>query len=445
MMRTEFVLLALFALPMTVTAQNFSGDARRIGMGGVGERSNMASEMAGDARDYRSIVLPLGLYQVLEDTNVFDPRSDSFNPVRAMELAANPIHFTLDRDTNDAGSRLVEDVVNGTVSRDLNQYRGFAPAQSLTAAGLLAPSFGKTFRIAGNQNESFHGIYAGAGPYVSVGTGLAIDPALIDLLGSGTDTYLPNTTFVIADQTDAQAAAAGVIGYRARFGVPGRGFGASDRDGIYVAANYNYLYGFHYDAFDMAVRFDTDSEGLITLAPATEPVSVERLTSSRGRGFAVDVATAIVVDRWEFAFAAQGIANRIDWSNFSAERFALSSLLDGGGFESTPLPAPTGPSRVELPVRYSGGGVYHADAWSVEMEVSDGLQDLEFHGGGEYRTGFLELRGGGRYTRDLWHASAGIGLNLPEGFGLDLAAFGTATNIERRRTMSFAVSLRFDR
>jgi hypothetical protein len=55
-----------------------------------------------------------------------------------------------------------------------------------------------------------------------------------------------------------------------------------------------------------------------------------------------------------------------------------------------------------------------------------------------------EFRGGGRYTSDRWHPSGGAGFNLTPRFGIDVAVFGTSTNIERRRQMGVAASLRFN-
>ena len=65
-------------------------------------------------------------------------------------------------------------------------------------------------------------------------------------------------------------------------------------------------------------------------------------------------------------------------------------------------------------------------------------------GGVEYRLGRVELRGGGRYTRDRWHPSGGAGFNLSPGWSVDVGAFGTSTNIERTRRLALAVSLRMN-
>src|SRR5207249_8907435 len=63
-------------------AQNFSGDARAIGMGSAGEQKNFASNLAEESRPYRSIVMPLGLIQVLQDTDLFHHSRLTFHPVR---------------------------------------------------------------------------------------------------------------------------------------------------------------------------------------------------------------------------------------------------------------------------------------------------------------------------------------------------------------------------
>ena len=53
----------------------------------------------------------------------------------------------------------------------------------------------------------------------------------------------------------------------------------SSRDGIYMAVNYHYIHGYHYDTDAIDVRFDTDSTGMIDTStiPASSPLVVDRL------------------------------------------------------------------------------------------------------------------------------------------------------------------------
>src|SRR5688572_27755909 len=199
-------IVVLLAVP--AAAQNWSFDARRIALGGAGSTESAASRLVEEQRRYRSIVVPLGLIQVLTDLDVFDPGGDRFDPVRAMEYAASPLHYTIGRETNDAGSMFVADLVNAAISRDLNRYRGFVPAKTTVAEGLASPSWGKTFIVNGSKESFYQGIYAGAGPYFSVRTEATLDQGLIDILGADADRYVPNATFRMNNRTADQLALA---------------------------------------------------------------------------------------------------------------------------------------------------------------------------------------------------------------------------------------------
>ena len=160
------LLMASFLLPAQARAQNWSFDARAVGLGGVGSTSNVAVDMVDEQRPYRAIVLPFGLLQVIPNLPKLDPTKDEFDLVRAIEYSASPIHFIVGRDNTATGSLFITDLRNGELSRDLNDYRGFSPATSVSAEGLASPNWGKTFKLSQNTNGSFQGIYAGAGPYL---------------------------------------------------------------------------------------------------------------------------------------------------------------------------------------------------------------------------------------------------------------------------------------
>ena len=437
-------------------AQNLVSDARIVGLGGAGDANNSASRLVGDQQSYKAIPLPFGLIQVFKNRHFFDPNDPEFDPVRAIEYAADPMHITLKRNSSTAANAFVNNLVNGRIDRDLNTYRGFAPSQEIKATGLISPSFGKTIRVVGDKtSERSHGIYVGAGPYMSLGTALSFDPALIAIFASPTPVYSPNTTFQIGDITEGQGALAITGGYRGRVplgaGLSKFGSGGS-REGIYVSTDFHYLRGIHYDTADLVARFDTDSQGMVTLAPATVPLTVNRMTSKSGQGFAVDLATAIVTEHWDVGVGVDGIGNRINWKELRGHQYTLPSLADaalnpGGGvsFTTTSFTPASTDVRVSLPVRYSGNGGYHTNRWAAMAEVGRGLQGFGLSSGAEYYLGPLTLRGGGRYSRERWHGASGVGLTLFKGFGIDAAAFQTSTNIEENRRISFALSLRLGR
>ena len=80
------MLLGLGAGSPSAFAQNWMSDARRIAMGGVGGGDNLASKMVDSPQGAHStIVIPLGLFQILRDIDIYNPDSDEFDPIRATE------------------------------------------------------------------------------------------------------------------------------------------------------------------------------------------------------------------------------------------------------------------------------------------------------------------------------------------------------------------------
>ena len=465
LVRLVMALIVLSSVLMqTGTAQNLVSDARIVGLGGAGDsNNNIASKLVGDQQTYRAIPIPLGLIQLFHNRQYFDPSDKQFDPLRAIEYGADPIHITLNRNSDVAGGLFASSLVKGQLNRDLNAFRGFNPSPEIKATGLVSPSFGKTFTVSGDKDRGVsHGVYIGAGPYITLGTDVTFDPNLIAIFSSPTPITKPNTTFKIGDTTTGQAAYAITGGYRARLALPGglSKFGSAKkekREGIFVAFNYHYIRGIHYDNADMALQFDTDAQGLVTLAPTTTPLAVTRTYSKSGNGMAMDIGTAIVTRHWDIGGGVDGIANRITWKVLAGRRYLLPSIaqiipttiptsipttLPTVDFITTSFTPATAEQEVKLPVRYSANGGYHTGRWATMSEVARGLNGFNFGSGAEYYLGPLTFRGGGRYTRNLWHGATGLGLTIFKGLGVDLAAFQTSANIEKDRKISYVVSLR---
>ena len=82
-------LAVLTLAPPSASAQNWMTDARRIGMGGVGGSSNLASDMIESPEGpHATVVIPLGLFQVLGDLDIYRPSSDEFDPIRATDTSS---------------------------------------------------------------------------------------------------------------------------------------------------------------------------------------------------------------------------------------------------------------------------------------------------------------------------------------------------------------------
>jgi hypothetical protein len=445
--RVLVLCLVLLVSAPAARAQNWSFDARNIGLGGVGDVSNVAVNMVDEQRPYRAIVLPFGLvFQVLPNISEFNPTEDDFDLVRAIEYAASPLHYIIDRNTTDTGQQFVNDIRNAELNRDLNTYRGFVPANDVFAEGLASPSYGGTIKFRnGGSGGAFQGIYVGAGPYLSMQTTALIDPALTALLGSPTPVVARNTSFYLSNDTISQTALAITGGYRGRFSW-GSAIGAGRAvDGFYLGANYHFLRGFRYEDFDLRGRLDTDGAGLLTINPFLgSPLLVRRDSSTEGTGFAVDVGGAAVLGPWQIGLGVNGIANRINWTGVEHTDYLQLNLTGGGDFiESPTVPAPD--VRVELPVDVRANLAYSTDAFTAVAEFGDGYNGRTFRGGYEQNLDRIALRIGGRYIHERFEPTFGAGLNFTGRTGLDVALFGTSANLERKRHLGIAVSLRLTR
>lgn len=449
-LRVFAVAAVLVALTTPARAQNWSGDARKIAMGGVGASENLASKSIERDDHYRTIVIPFGLFQILRDTDIFDPSSDKFDIVRSFEYAAAPLHYQFNRD-DAVGIQFISDFRNAEVSRDLNTYRGFVPVTQPVAYGLAHPNFGVTIPVY-KTDRVRHGIYVGAGPYFTMRGALAVDPNLVDILGSETDVAIPgNTSFPILSSTRGELAAALTGGYRGKFAWPTKINSRADKDGIFVAVNYSYLRGFHLEDGQIATRLDTNANGLLIVNSALPPpIIVNRTTSEEGHGHVVDLGVAGLLNRWEFGFGVNGIGNQIKWTDVENTTYSLSNLFLGGDFVDSPT-VPVSDVTIKQPVQYTGNGGYHAEHWTVAGQITERTSDYApdeghlstttIHLGGEYRFLILEPRGGVYYSRDRWQPAGGIGLNFGK-IGFDFAMYSTDANVQRERHAAMAFSLR---
>jgi hypothetical protein len=428
----------------SASAQNYSFDARRIALGGVGGTPNLASKLVERQRRYKSTLIPVGLVRVLKNVRVFFPNREDFDFSRAVEFAYSPLHHVFGRSEDITPRTFFRDIVDARLESDLNAYRGFEIEPSVTAEGLILENWGKTFMVHRDE-RSFQGIYVGAGPYLAARARADVESELVSVLNSPVDTYRPAASLGISGGETNQLAVAITGGYRARFPFFSQDGTAAGRNGMYAAANFHYLQGLRFDEFAANLQFETDSFGLVSPAPQTPPFAIDWRTSSHGRGMALDAGVAFVVNRWDFGVGVGGVGNRITWTQIERHHVSLSNLFGGTEFVHLRLPATGEKRRYELPVTYTGDLAYHRDKWSVLSESSHGYMGNQFRAGLEYRLGTVELRGAGRYYDGRWFPSAGAGFNLTRNFGVDAALFGTQTFLERSAHVGLAVSLRFDK
>ena len=436
-------MLVLTSTASSAFAQDYSFDARRVALGGAGGTPNLAWKQVERLRRYRSTLIPVGMIKVLSNVRVFYPNREDFDFSRAVEFASSPFHTVFGRGDDMTGRTFFRDIVHAQLQPDLNAYSGVDPSLYFLEEGLLSENWGKTFMVR-QVDQSYQGIYVGAGPYMAAKAYGAFDAELVDILNESDNKYLPNASLGTAGGETDQLAVAITGGYRARLPFFAQDGAGASRNGMYLAANFHYLWGLRLDEFNANLQLDTDSNGLLRPDPPTTPFDLEWDTSSHGRGMAVDVGVAFVVNRWDFGVGVGGIANRIDWRDITRHHLTLVSLFGGNEFVHVKFPVTERTRRLELPVTYTTNVSYHREKWSVLTEFAHGFQGNQYRAGLEYRLGPVELRGAGRYS-DGWNPTAGVGYNLTRNWGVDVAAYGTQTFLEREQHVGMAVSLRYDK
>jgi len=466
-------LLALVACAGRGYAQGWNTDARKIALGGVGSTTNIATQMIEEDPKYRSIVVPLGLLQILRNIDKFDPTSSEFDPIRAMEYVANPYHITFGRNEESPGRKIITDIFNQGLSTDLNAYRGFIPSSNPKAEGIASfDLIHKTFKFS-TGGSTFQGFYLGIGPYFTHRTALTIDQKLIDILSAtGAPVTFPNSEFNIAvDRSTTQMAGALTFGYRAHVGLPaGLPAEGTDREGIYLAVNYRYLRGFHLEDVGLKVRADTDGAGGITLDPLKTlapcpltslnpllpptfgtPFCTDRQTSSSGTGRSVDFGVATVFGPWDLGFGINGVINEMEWSDVKHKSYALGAtvgLTSGTSGASIELVETnlgnTGDLTIKQPKDVRANATYRASIATFMGEIANGYLGTSFHGGVEKTFGPLAARGGMRYTNETWNPTTGLGLNIFPRVGIDVAFLTSTANAEKDRQPVMAVSIRIN-
>jgi hypothetical protein len=440
-MRATLYALCLFvacvARATPAGAQSLA-DARDVSLGGISRAHEVFSDDPARQHD-RQIVVPVGLLQLVANRGIFRPTSREFDPSLALEYAAAPTFYVIGRRPSTPRAAFFADIRHGTLSSNLNAYRGFAPATSTTGQGLASPTWGGSFRLHEAAGRS-HRVYVGAGPYVAVRTEAQLDPRLVSLLAAPVESVVRDSSMTIRNESRVQGAMHIVSGYRGRFWAH-RGTGTGDI-AVDVEATAHYLHGFRYEDVRLTLRVDTDAAGLVALdGTHTAPLLVGRQFSSSGRGFATDVGIAATLRRVRVSVRADGIGNRITWTGVRSRSYTRATLTNGiGGLVESDI-ASLPDIRHTLPVDLRLQGSYRNGAWGLVGEIDDGVRGRGASVGLERRFSRLELRSGGRLANREWLPGAGISMKAGRVW-VDVGAAATTTNLEHRRRVMVATSLR---
>ena len=111
------------------------------------------------------------------------------------------------------------------------------------------------------DDRSYQGIYVGAGPYIAAKAYGAFDAELVDILNGLDNKYLAKCESWHRGRGTDQLAVAITGGYRARLPFFAQDGAGASRNGMYLAANFHYLWGLRLDEFNANLQLDTDMNG----------------------------------------------------------------------------------------------------------------------------------------------------------------------------------------
>ena len=432
------VLLPLFLFASSARAQSPIADARTLALGGLGiAESLFPGELTTEGNE-RTFIIPLGLLQMIGDYKALRSSSPEYDPFRALQYAANPLHFRTGGVQSRPNISLVQDLRHGALNPDLTAYRGFVPASG-SAVGLIAPKFGRTIPLR-SRGVFEHGVFVGGGPHLAMGSTLNVDPKLTAMFAGEATTAAPGETLKVSDRLQGQLAGAFTVGYRTAFPVGAAGYRAS------IAADVNYLVGAHYEDVGLHLGLQADTRGMVISrgADGESPFVVDRRSSWLGRGRALDLGVGIEMGQWEFGLRGDNLLSHITWRSPSDRIYTLntSAASPDTMFTVGVLP-PSQDIRVEGESDYRGSVGFRAPSRLYLRAEAERLAGVTYlRTGIEVRASRVQLRGALTRGRRRLQPSAGISLSAGRGRWVDLAAFTTSSSFLPERRLAVAASVR---
>jgi len=424
-----------------VGAGSFNG--RRLGMGGVmlseyseAQTRNVSFRAVPRGKVHTSIPLPLGIIQVLASPPEFDPDSPDFNPFEIADLATNFPVFLRIKKPGVLSDDVVMDIARNRLAIDLGEMSQAVPEESFKLGGIFdQPEGGLNIR----------GFFAGISPLVVAKSDFSLSPSLRDALREGHD-FLPNTSYSMKEDAEAQAGAALGFGYARQLNaIPGgkredpRG---TDKLAIFAGGRFKYIMGFAYTKATPIVSFTTGD----TLF-GSEPLKIDfesMMTKSLPDGFGVmgngtglDLGVSAFMGGYEAGLGLTNVVTKIKWkadrefdvledSTNEVEKYTIAEDFD---YTST----------VPLLVVLNAAKRWRGN--TVAFDIEKGVTRTTFHLGAEtsvrnvaVRTGTW-LDGNGKLQ-----FSAGAGFRFWV-MGLDMALITSSSVLTGERAVDLALSL----
>jgi len=400
------------------------------------QNRNVSFKAVPRGKVHGSIPLPLGIIQVLASPPELDPDNPDFNPFEIIDLVTNFPVFLRIKKPDVLSDDIVMDIAKNRLAIDLGEMGQVIPEESFKLGGILdQPEVG----------ASIKGFFAGISPLVVAKSDLSLSESLRDALREGRD-FLPNTSYYLKEDVEAQAAAALGFGYarqlNALVGGQKEDPRLSDNLAVYAGGRFKYLMGFAYTQATPIVSFTTGD----TLF-GNEPLKIDfesLVTKSLPDGFGVmgngtglDLGVSAFRGGYEVGLGLTNVATKIHWkadrelhvlqdSTNEIEKYTIAEDFD---YTST----------VPVLVVMNAAKRWHGN--TLAFDIEKGVTRTTFHLGGETAVRNVAVRTGTWLdTNGKLQFSAGAGFRFWV-MGLDMALLTSSSVLSGERAIDLALSL----
>jgi hypothetical protein len=381
----------------------------------------------GDAPAKVIIPIPLGLFQVLRDSTVWDTDSSYYNPIQLVDYILHPpIYLEVKRaptPTNDVEFYIAQN----ELIIDLGESQAVVP-ESFELGGSVRPF---------NFGAGMAGFRVAVMSWVHNEIVVSLDDSLRAVLKEAAP-VLPNARYGIGVDGLLQGGLAPELSWA------GRVLGDSSA-GLYVGGATRYYLGTMYIAIDGTAGFTTGDTIFSAVNPLTEDAAGRLYKTdpepAAGTGIGVDVGVVWASGPFEVGLGVTDIGATITWSHTDVDTLAW----DGDSNRVVELPLERGvETKTQLPVTAIANAVYAFPTGTVlRGGVLRNHRGTLVSAGAEQWLGVFTVRGGlVRDQRAMIQYAWGGGVRLgPVGFDVGFFTHSRSLSTERGITMSTTLSI----
>ena len=372
-----------------------------------------------------TIPIPLGLFQVLRDSTVWDTDSSYYNPLQLINYILHPPLYLEVKRAPTPNNDVEFYIAQNELIIDLGEAQAVVP-ESFELGGSIRP-----FNIGGGTG----GLRVAVMSWVNNEIVVRLDDSLRAVLKDAAPVR-PNSSYGVGIDGILQGGLAPEVSWA------GRVLGDSAA-GLYVGGAARYYLGTMYAALDGQATLTTGDTIFSSVNPLTEDVAGRLLSAdpavAAGTGIGADLGLVWAAGPLELGFGVTDIGATLTWANTDVDTLAW----DGDSNRVVDSALVRGvETKTTLPVTAIANAVYAFPSGTVlRGGVLRNHRGTLVSAGAEQRLGVFTLRGGlVRDQRAKLQYAWGGGVRFGP-VGLDVGFFTHSRSLSTERSITMATSL----